>query len=128
MARWQTVPDNRPMDETPEELEQIKREADAIDPYQYRKRRRLMAAVGLGALGAGLVWAVLELHDRARNPCQRVRDHYCTTTPGGPNCGAYEAILKESVEDESPKMRSTIREQCERKIARLRDEEHVKIK
>jgi hypothetical protein len=128
MARRQTLPDNRAMDETPEELEQIKRDAAAIDPYQYRKRRRLMAAVGLGALAAGLVWAGLELYDRARNPCQRVRDHYCTATPGGPNCGAYEAILKESVEDESSKMRSTIREQCQRKIARLQDEEHVKVK
>jgi hypothetical protein len=116
------------MDETPEELEQIRREAAAIDPYQYRKRRRLMAAVGLGALGAGIVWAGLQLYDHARNPCQRVRDHYCQTTPGGANCGLYEGILKESVEDESPKMRSNIREQCERKIKRLKEEEGIKVK
>jgi hypothetical protein len=116
------------MDETPEELEQIKREAAEIDPYQYRKRRRLMAAIALGALGAGLVWAGLELYDHARNPCQRVRDHYCQKTPGGPHCTAYEALLEESIKDESPKMRSNIREQCERKIKRLKDDEGVTVK
>jgi hypothetical protein len=116
------------MDETPEELEQIKREAAAIDPYQYRKRRRLMAAVGLGMLGAGVVWSVLTLYDRARNPCQRVRDYYCQTTPGGPNCGVYDSLLKESKEDESPKMRSTIREQCERKIKRLKEDDGITVK
>jgi hypothetical protein len=128
MARRQPLPDNCTMDETPEELEQIKREAAAIDPYQYRKRRRLMAAVGLGALGAGLVWGGLELYDRARNPCQRVRDYYCKATPGGVNCTAYEGLLKESVEDESPRMRSTIRDQCERKIKRLKDDDGVVVK
>jgi hypothetical protein len=116
------------MDETPEELEQIKREAAAIDPYQYRRRRRLMAAVGLGALGAGLIWGVLELYDRARNPCARVRDYYCKTTPGGANCGVYEGLVKESVEDESPKMRSMIREQCERKIKRMKEEDRITVK
>ena len=116
------------MDETPEELEQIKREADAIDPYQYRKRRRLITAVALGALGAGVVWAGLELYDRARNPCQRVRDYYCKTTPGGVNCTAYEGLLKESVEDESPRMRSNIRDQCERKIKRLKEDDGLTVK
>jgi hypothetical protein len=116
------------MDETPEELEQIKREAAAIDPYQYRKRHRLMAAVGLGAVGAGAVWLALTLYDRARNPCQRVRDYYCKTTPSGPNCGVYEGLLQESKEDESPKMRSTIREQCERKIRRLKEDDGITVK
>jgi hypothetical protein len=116
------------MDETPEELEQIKREAAAIDPYRYRKRNRALAAVALGAAGAGLVWVVLELSDRARNPCERVRDHYCKITPGGPNCSAYEALLEESVEDDSPKMRSTIRAQCERKIERLEEDEGITVK
>ena len=47
------------MDETPEELEQIRREADAIDVYRYRKRFRFLAAIGLGAAdgGAGLAGA-----------------------------------------------------------------------
>lgn len=116
------------MDETPEELEAIKREAAAIDPYRYRKRQRAMAAVALGALGAGAVWVVLELTDRARNPCERLRNHFCQVTPGGPNCSAYEGLLKESTEDESPKMRSNIRSQCERKIERMKEEDGVKVK
>jgi hypothetical protein len=116
------------MDETPEELEQIKREAAQIDPYQYRKRRRLMFAVLLGAAGAGLCWGVLELYDRARNPCERLRDHFCQLTPGGVNCTAYQGLMKESVEDDSPKMRSTIREQCVRKISRLKEDDGVTVK
>jgi hypothetical protein len=116
------------MDETPEELEQIRREAEKIDPYRYRKRQRALAAVALGAVGAGVVWVVLELTDRARNPCQRVRDYYCGVTPGGVNCSAYDSLLKESIEDESPKMRSNIRDQCERKIKRLKDDENITVK
>jgi len=116
------------MDETPEELEQIKREAAAIDPYQYQRRRRYMAAVGLGALGAGVVWVALTLYDKARNPCLRLRDHYCQATPGGPNCGVYDSLFHESVEDESPKMRSTIREQCVRKIQRLKEDDGIKVR
>jgi hypothetical protein len=128
MARPLAVPDNRPMDETPEELEQIRREAAAIDPYQYRTRRRRIAAIAVGALAAGLVWVGLELYDRARNPCQRLRDHYCQATPGGPNCTIYDGLMKESVEDESPKMRSTIRDQCDRKIRRLKEDDGVTVK
>ena len=33
------------MDETPEELEQIRREAEAIDVHQYRKRFRTIKAI-----------------------------------------------------------------------------------
>src|SRR3954464_4988913 len=104
------------MDETPEELEQIRREAAAIDPYRYQKRRRLMTAIALGALGAGLIWVVLDFSDRARNPCKRVRDYFCAKGQGGASCSVYEGILKESVEDPSPQMRSTIRDQCLTKI------------
>jgi hypothetical protein len=116
------------MDETPEELEQIKREAAAIDPEQYRKRHRYMAAIGLGALGAGVVWVGLTLYDKARNPCKRLRDHYCQVTPGGPNCGTYDSLYHESIEDENSKMRSTIRMQCERKIERLAEDDKVKVR
>jgi hypothetical protein len=116
------------MDETPEEMEQIRREADAIDPYQYRRRRRLMAAVALGALGAGLVWGGLELVDRRRNPCQRVRDHYCRQGAAALACTTYTEIFKESVEDPSPKMRSLIRAQCETKIQRLKEDQGIKVR
>ena len=36
------------MDETPEEMEEIRREADRIDVYRYRKRFRLLGAIALG--------------------------------------------------------------------------------
>jgi hypothetical protein len=116
------------MDETPEELEQIRREAEMIDPYQYRRKRRMMAAVALGAFGALLVWGVLELADRRRNPCERVRDHFCAHSAGGTECGMYQSIFKESIEDSSAKMRSLIRAQCETKIRRLAEEQGVKVK
>ena len=64
------------MDETPEELERIRREAEAIDVHRYQKRFRAMKAVGLGALAAGLVWLVLLMLDSRRNPCERVQAHY----------------------------------------------------
>ena len=51
------------MDETPEELERIRREADAIDVHQYQKRFRALKAVGLGAAAAGVVWLVLILRN-----------------------------------------------------------------
>lgn len=116
------------MDETPEELEQIRREAQEIDPYRYRKRGRIMKAVGLGALAAGLVWVVLEMTDQSRNPCERVRDHFCKAAPASATCSMYEAVFKESVEDGSAKMRSNLRSQCETKIRRLKDEEGVSVK
>jgi len=128
MARGSPLADTRGMDESPEEMEQIRREADAIDPYQYRRRRRFMAAVALGALGAGLVWAVLELADRRRNPCERLRDHFCEKGAPTPECVNQTTIFKESIEDPSPKMRSFIREQCLSKMNRLATEQGVKVR
>jgi hypothetical protein len=63
------------MDETPEQLEQIRREADQIDVNQYRKRFRALKAVALGAAGAGLVWLALIMLDSRRNPANA-----CATT------------------------------------------------
>ena len=74
------------MDETPEELEEIRREADKIDVYRYKKRFRALAAAGLGAVMAGLVWLVLVMLDSRRNPCERVRDHFCKKDPAGTAC------------------------------------------
>ena len=49
-----------------------------------------------------------------------------TTTPAKAasslECTSYSAILKDSVEDSSPKMRSAIRDQCLTKIKRLGEE------
>ena len=116
------------MDETPEELEQIRRDADGIDVHQYKKRFRALKAVGLGALGAGAVWLGLIMFDSRRNPCERVRDYLCRQDPQGQACKMYEGILKESVDEGSPKMRQSIRAQCMTKIDRLKEEDGVTVK
>jgi hypothetical protein len=110
------------MDETPEELEKIREEAARIDPYRYRKRNRALAAVALGALMAGLVFVVMEAVDKARNPCQRVHDHFCRQDARSLNCQAYQALLRDSVAEANPEMRSSIRHQCATKIARLKED------
>ena len=56
------------MDETPEELEQIRREAEQIDVHQYRRRFRMLKAILLGAGLAGLTWLGLALYDGATQP------------------------------------------------------------
>ena len=149
------------MDETPEELEQICREAEDIDVHQYQKRFRALKAIGLGAALAGLVWLVMIMLDSRRNPCERLRDYVCrqsttaagsgakpsssspaagSTAPGSPvsasadapspplDCGMYQAIFKESVEDDSPQMRQSIRAQCVTKIDRLKAEVGVTVR
>jgi hypothetical protein len=115
------------MDETPEELKEIGRQADAIDVHQYRKRFRLFKAIGIGALGAGLVWLVLIMLDSRRNPCERVRDFHCDKDPGGQVCAMYKGIWEESEQDQSTKMRQAIRAQCQTKIERLKAEQGVEL-
>jgi hypothetical protein len=118
-----------PMDETPEELEKIRVEADAIDVHQYQRRFRALKAVGLGAAGAGLVWLVLILVDSRRNPCERVRDHLCRQQgKASLDCRMYETIMAESVEDENPQMRQSIRGQCQTKIERLKEEDGIVVR
>ncbi|HEY0709351.1 MAG TPA: hypothetical protein VGG33_21255 [Polyangia bacterium] len=115
------------MDETPEELEQIRREAAQIDPYRYRNRKRIFAAVALGALMAGLTFVVIEAIDVARNPCERVRDHYCKQDAASANCKTYGGVFEESVEETSSMARSSIRHQCETHIKRLKLDEGVEV-
>lgn len=116
------------MDETPEELEQIRHEAAAIDVHRYQKRFRAMKAIGFGAAGAGLVWLVLIMFDSQRNPCERVRDHFCRVQgAAGIDCKMYDDIRKESVDEPSPKMRQTIRAQCQTKIERLKHEDGITV-
>ena len=117
------------MDETPEELERIRREAEAIDVYKYRRRFRALKAVALGAFMAGVVWVGLWMLDSRRNPCERVRDHFCKAAPASPQCQSYETVLRESVDpDEGPTMRANVRAQCQSKIERLKDEDGVTVK
>jgi hypothetical protein len=120
------------MDETPEELEQIRREAEQIDIHQYRRRFRTLKAILLGAALAGLTWLGMILVDSRRNPCQRVRDYYCNTEqgktgPAGAQCRSYDVVLHES-EEEGPTMRANIRAQCQSKIESLREEQGIKIR
>lgn len=113
------------MDETPEELEQIRREAEQIDPYKYRRRWRSFLAIVIGMAGAGAVWLGLEMKDKSRNPCARVKDYLCAKAAGF-ECTTYTGIVDESEQDSNSEMRRNIRAQCERKIARLA-EEGVKV-
>jgi hypothetical protein len=117
-----------PMDETPEELEQIRREAEQIDVYRYRKRFRAMGAVALGALMAGLVALVLRMVDDRRNPCERVRNYFCGQDPKGMQCKNYESVLDMSLHDDSKEMRSNINAQCLSKIERLKEDDKIEVK
>jgi len=116
------------MDETPEELEAIRREADGIDVHQYRKRFRLLGALAMGALMAGLVALILWMLDSKRNPCERVRDHFCKQDPAGLQCKSYAGVLDESMHDDSGQMRANIKAQCLSKIERMKEEDGVEVK
>ena len=90
------------MDETPEELEQIRRDAEKIDVHQYRKRFRFLAAIGLGAAMAGLVWLIM---CHARQPARPVRARARRTSAPrirqGVPCKSYTGILDESLHDDN---------------------------
>ena len=111
-----------------EELEAYRRKGDTFDAVRHRRRNRILAAVGVGALGAGIVYVVLAAFDQARNPCQRVRDYYCGQAAKSPTCETYESILRESVEDTSAAARGAIRHQCATRITRLKADEGVEVR
>jgi hypothetical protein len=112
------------MDETHEELEQIRREAEQIDVHRYRKRFRLMGAIALGAAMAGLVWLILVMVDSKRDPCERLRAHFCAQAPQGLPCRSYTGIL----DGENSGMRANIKAQCQSKIERMKEEDGVSVK
>jgi hypothetical protein len=115
------------MDETPEELAQIRREAEAIDPQQYRRRYRALMTPLAATFCTVVVWVAIHMVKASRNPCERVRNHYCRKAPDRVKCASYQTILKESVDDESARMRGVIRDQCLTKINRLKEEEGVTV-
>jgi len=112
------------MDETPEELEQIRREAEQIDVHRYRKRFRLLGAIALGAAMAGLVWLIMVMLDSRRDPCERLRAHFCAREPQGLPCKSYTGIL----DGENSEMRANIKAQCQSKIDRLKEDDGVTVK
>jgi len=114
------------MDETPEELEQIRREAAEID--RYRRHRRWLISVLIFAAGAGVCWLAITMAVAGRNPCERVRDHYCRYAVDPGKCASYQEVFHESVQDQSPAMRSTIRDQCLTKINHLKDDDGVSVR
>jgi hypothetical protein len=116
------------MDETPEQLEQIRREADEIDVHRYSKRFRAMKAIALGAFAAGVVSLGMWMLDSRRNPCERMRDYYCKQDAKSLSCTSYQGILDESLHDSSAQMRGNIKSQCLSKIERLESEDGIKVK
>lgn len=108
--------------------EWFKREARETEPFRVRRRNRALGAILLGALGAGLVFVVMEGFDRARNPCNRVRDHYCAQNPASTQCKTYTDLAKDSVTDDSAMARQSMLHQCETLINRLAIDEGVKVK
>ena len=114
------------MDETHEEMEEIRRHAAKIDVHHYRNRFRLLKAIGLGMLGAGAVALVLRMLDDRRNPCERVHEYLCKKGTAT-ECSNSNLTLKLSVEDASGQMRGNIRAQCVRKIERLKAEDGIDV-
>lgn len=115
------------MDETPEELEQIRREAEAIDVHKYRRRYRLSMGIVAVAFCSAVVWVAIRMAVESRNPCERVRDYFCKTAVDASKCESYRLILKESVEEQSPRMRGVIRDQCLTKITRLKEDDGITV-
>ena len=115
------------MDETPEELDEIRREAETINPHKYRNRYRIMMTVLAVAFCSAVVWGAIQMSVASRNPCEQVRDYFCKKAPEVARCNSYQDVYKESVEDQSPKMRGVIRDQCLTKIKRMKEEDGITV-
>ena len=116
------------MDETAQELEEIRREAEAIDPHRYRRRYRRLMVLVAAAFCTAVVWVAIRMAVASRNPCERIRDHLCRKAPlAVAKCNTYQVIFKESVEDSDARMRGVIRDQCLTKISRLQEEDGITV-
>jgi hypothetical protein len=75
-----------------------------------------------------VAWVAIQMASASRNPCERVRDYFCKKALTDiAKCNSYQSIFKESVEDQSPKMRGVIRDQCLTKINRMKDEDGIAV-
>jgi hypothetical protein len=111
-----------------EELARVRREADGVDIYKYRRRYRFLKAVLLGAALAGLVSIIMAMIEGKKNPCELVQHYLCQKDPNGLPCKSYAGIVDESVHEEAPEMRSNIRSQCQSKMERIKEEDGVDLK
>jgi hypothetical protein len=116
------------MDESPEELERIRHEAESIDPHKYRRRRRITSLAVAVVFCTAATWVAVRMAVASRNPCERVRDYFCKKhLVDVEKCNSYQVVYKESVEDQSPKMRGVIRDQCLTKINRMKEEDGISV-
>jgi hypothetical protein len=121
-------PEDDELEDMDEELARIRREADGVDIYKYRRRYRLLKAVLLGAALAGLVSIIMAMVDGKKNPCELVQHYLCQKDPNGLPCKSYAGIVDESIHEAEPMMRSNIRSQCQSKMERIKEEDGVDLK
>jgi hypothetical protein len=121
-------PEDETLEDMDEELARVRREADGVDIYKYRRRFRFLKAVVLGAALAGLVSLIMAMLDGKKNPCELVQHYVCQKDPNGLQCKSYAGIVDESVHETSAEMRSNIRSQCQSKIERVKEEDGVDLK
>jgi len=92
------------MDESPEELEQIRREAETIDPHKYRRRRRITSLAVAVAFCTAVTWVAVRMAVASRNPCERVRDYFCKKhLVDIEKCNSYQSVYKSRSRTKAPK-------------------------
>ena len=78
---------------------------------------------------AGLVALVMWMVDSKRNPCERVRDHFCEQDPARVcSARATRASSTSRCTTSSAQMRANIKAQCLSKIERLKEEDGIDVK
>jgi hypothetical protein len=110
------------------ELARVRREADGVDVYRYRRRYRVLKAILLGAALAGLTSLIFAMVDGRKNPCELVRTYLCQKDPASMPCKSYASIVDDSTNEPSHEMRSQLRAQCQAKIDSLKQDEGVELK
>ena len=81
-------------------------------------RFRFLAAIALGAVMAGLVALIMWMVDSKRNPCERVRDHFCKQDPPASRVRATRASSTSRCTTRAPRCAPTSRRSaCRRSSA-----------